>query len=163
MMRLMRSMLAFWNAKNPKEKKLIFIVSGLVLTLLLLVMWFIPIIHERQQLIKLLPELRHQITLAEVQAHQISLLTDQQDKVSEPEISLEMLKENLISVGLNPKKIIAQKNNIILEFDNTSFSKLIGWSHDAQIKFHLVVVDASISPLNQLDQVNAILTYKKLI
>jgi type II secretory pathway component PulM len=156
-------MLAFWNAKNPKEKKLIFIVSGLVLTLLLLVMWFIPIIHERQQLIKLLPELRHQITLAEVQAHQISLLTDQQDKVSEPEISLEMLKENLISVGLNPKKIIAQKNNIILEFDNTSFSKLIGWSHDAQIKFHLVVVDASISPLNQLDQVNAILTYKKLI
>jgi type II secretory pathway component PulM len=156
-------MLAFWNAKNAKEKKLIFIVSGLVLTLLLLVMWFIPIIHERQQLIKLLPELRHQITLAEVQAHQISLLTDQQDKVSEPEISLEMLKENLISVGLNPKKIIAQKNNIILEFDNTSFSKLIGWSHDAQIKFHLVVVDASISPLNQLDQVNAILTYKKLI
>lgn len=163
MMRLMRSMLAFWNAKNPKEKKLIFIVSGLVLTLLLLVMWFIPIIHERQQLIKLLPELRHQITLAEVQAHQISLLTDQQDKVSELEISLEMLKENLISVGLNPKKIIAQKNNIILEFENTSFSKLIGWSHDAQIKFHLVVVDASISPLNQLDQVNAILTYKKLI
>lgn len=163
MMRLTRSMLAFWNAKNAKEKKLIFIVSGLVLTLLLLVMWFIPIIHERQQLIKLLPELRHQITLAEVQAHQISLLTDQQDKVSEPEISLEMLKENLISVGLNPKKIIAQKNNIILEFENTSFSKLIGWSHDAQIKFHLVVVDASISPLNQLDQVNAILTYKKLI
>ncbi len=163
MMRLTRSLLAFWNAKNAKEKKLIFIVSGLVLTLLLLVMWFIPIIHERQQLIKLLPELRHQITLAEVQAHQISLLTDQQDKVSEPEISLEMLKENLISVGLNPKKIIAQKNNIILEFENTSFSKLIGWSHDAQIKFHLVVVDASISPLNQLDQVNAILTYKKLI
>jgi type II secretory pathway component PulM len=163
MMRLTRSLLAFWNAKNPKEKKLIFIVSGLVLTLLLLVMWFIPIIHERQQLIKLLPELRHQITLAEVQAHQISLLTDQQDKVSEPEISLEMLKENLISVGLNPKKIIAQKNNIILKFENTSFSKLIGWSHDAQIKFHLVVVDASISPLNQLDQVNAILTYKKLI
>ncbi len=163
MMRLTRSMLAFWNAKNAKEKKLTFIVSGLVLTLLLLVMWFIPIIHERQQLIKLLPELRHQITLAEVQAHQISLLTDQQDKVSEPEISLEMLKENLISVGLNPKKIIAQKNNIILEFENTSFSKLIGWSHDVQIKFHLVVVDASISPLNQLDQVNAILTYKKLI
>lgn len=162
-MRLTRSLLAFWNAKNAKEKKLTFIVSGLVLTLLLLVMWFIPIIHERQQLIKLLPELRHQITLAEVQAHQISLLTDQQDKVSEPEISLEMLKENLISVGLNPKKIIAQKNNIILKFENTSFSKLIGWSHDAQIKFHLVVVDASISPLNQLDQVNAILTYKKLI
>ena len=163
MMRLTRSMLAFWNAKNAKEKKPTFIVSGLVLTLLLLVMWFIPIIHERQQLIKLLPELRHQITFAEVQAHQISLLTDQQDKVSEPEISLEMLKENLISVGLNPKKIIAQKNNIILKFENTSFSKLIGWSHDAQIKFHLVVVDASISPLNQLDQVNASLTYKKLI
>lgn len=163
MMRLTRSMLAFWNAKNAKEKKLTFIVSGLVLTLLLLVIWFIPIIHERQQLIKLLPELRHQVTLAEVQAHQISLLTDQQDKVSEPEISLEILKENLISVGLNPKKIVAQKNNIILEFENTSFSKLIGWSHDAQIKFHLVVADASISPLNQLDQVNAILTFKKLI
>ncbi len=163
MMRLTRSMLAFWNAKNAKEKKLTFIVIGLVLTLLLLVMWFIPIIHERQQLIKLLPELRHQVTLAEVQAHKISLLTDQQDMVSEPEISLEILKKNLISAGLNPQKIVAEKNNIILEFENTSFSKLIGWSHDAQIKFHLVVADASISPLNQLDQVNAILTFKKLI
>lgn len=163
MMRLMRSMLAFWNAKNVKEKKLIFVVSGLVLTLLLLIIWFIPIIHERQQLIKLLPELRHQITLAEVQAHQISLLTDQQDKVSEPEISLEMLKENLISVGLNPKKIVTQKNNITLEFENSSFSNLITWLHDAQINFHIVVVDASISPLNQLDQVNAILIFKKLI
>ncbi len=163
MMRLTRSMLAFWNAKNAKEKKLTFIVSGLVLTLLLLVIWFIPIIHERQQLIKLLPELRHQVTLAEVQAHKISLLTDQQDMVSEPEISLEILKKNLISAGLNPQKIVAQKNNIILEFENTSFSNLITWSHDAQIKFHLVVADASISPLNQLDQVNAILTFKKLI
>lgn len=163
MMRLTRSMLAFWNAKNAKEKKLTFIVSRLVLTLLLLVIWFIPIIHERQQLIKLLPELRHQVTLAEVQAHKISLLTDQQDMVSEPEISLEILKKNLISAGLNPQKIVAQKNNIILEFENTSFSNLITWSHDAQIKFHLVVADASISPLNQLDQVNAILTFKKLI
>ncbi len=162
-MRLTRSLLAFWNAKNVKEKKLTFIVSGLVLTLLLLVMWFIPIIHERQQLIKLLPELRHQVTLAEVQAHKISLLTDQQDKASEPEISLEVLKKNLISVGLNPQKIVAQKNNIILEFENTSFSNLITWSHDAQINFHMVVVNESISPLNQLDQVNAILTFKKLI
>ncbi len=163
MMRLMRSMLAFWNAKNAKEKKLTFIVSRLVLTLLLLVIWFIPIIHERQQLIKLLPELRHQVTLAEVQAHKISLLTDQQDKASEPEISLEILKKNLIFAGLNPQKIVAQKNNIILEFENTSFSNLITWSHDAQINFHMVVVNASISPLNQLDQVNAILTFKKLI
>ncbi len=163
MMRLMRSMLAFWNAKNVKEKKLIFVVSGLVLTLLLLIIWFIPIIHERQQLIKLLPELRHQVTLAIAQAHQISLLTDQHDQVSEPEISLEMLKKNLISVGLNPKKIVTQKNNITLEFENSSFSNLITWLHDAQINFHIVVVDASISPLNQLDQVNAILIFKKLI
>lgn len=107
--------------------------------------------------------MRHQVTLAEVQAQKISLLTEQQDQVSKPEISLEMLKKNLISVGLNPKKIVTQKNNITLEFENSSFSNLITWLHDAQINFHIVVVDASISPLNQLDQVNAILIFKKLI
>ncbi len=108
MKRLMKSMLAFWNAKNTKEKKLIFVVSGLVLTLLLLIIWFIPIIHERQQLIKLLPELRHQVTLAEVQAQKISLLTEQQDQVSKPEISLEMLKKNY-SRSDKKREVIAQK------------------------------------------------------
>ena len=137
--------------------------GGLVLALLLSVIWLIPIVHERQELSKQLPELRHQVALATAQAHEISLLTDQHNQENETEISLEMLRQNLIAVGLNPKKIFAKKNNITLEFENSSFSNLITWSHDAQIIFHIVVVDASISPLNQLDQVHAILIFKKLI
>ena len=160
MKRLIKPAVIFWETRSAKGKNLFFIGCGCILVITLCLLWLIPIIHERQQLTKQLPVLRNQVARAALQSHQISLLIDERDQ--EPEISIENLQKNLIAVGLHPKKIFFHANNIEIEFENSSFSKLIRWSHDAQINFHIVVAEASIAPLNELDQVHAVLIFKKL-
>jgi type II secretory pathway component PulM len=160
MKNMMKPAVIFWEIRSVKEKNLFFIGCGFILATTLWLLWLIPIIHERQHLTKQLPILRNQVARAALQSHQISLLIDQQDQ--EPEISLENLQKNLIAVGLHPKKILFHENNIEIEFEDSSFSKLIRWSYDAQINFHIVVAEASIAPLNEIDQVHAILIFKKL-
>lgn len=160
MKRLIKPAVIFWEIRSAKEKNLFFIGCGCILVITLCLLWLIPIIQERQQLTKQLPVLRNQVARAALQSHQISLLIDERDQ--EPEISIENLQKNLIAVGLHPKKILFHANNIEIEFENSSFSKLIRWSHDAQINFHIVVAEASIAPLNEIDQVHAILIFKKL-
>lgn len=157
---VMKPAVIFWEIRSTKEKNRFFKGCGFILATTLCLLWLISVIHERQQLTKQLPVLRNQVARAALQSHQISLLIDEQDQ--EPEISIENLQKNLIAVGLHLKKIIIHENNIEIECEDCSFSKLIKWTYDAQINFHIVVVEASITPLNEIDQVHAILIFKKL-
>lgn len=156
----MNQIMIFWQIKSEPEKIKRLLVAACLLLLIIIVLWLYPMIKEREQLGQQLPELRHQLVLAYALAQKISQLEDLPPQTSDT--SMEALQKSLAKAGLVTNKVRFEKQVIIIEFEKISFSNLVKWTHDAQIFFQLLVLEASILPLDQLDKVNAILTFKKL-
>lgn len=151
----------FWQIKSAPEKMRRRIATGFIFIVAIGVMWLYPLLKEREQLSQQLPELRHQLTLAYALTQKISQFADSTTQT--PDISAAAIQKNLTTAGLIPHQVRVDNQVIKLEFAKVSFSNLIKWTHDAQIYFHLIVIEANIFPLDQLDQVHAILIFKKLI
>lgn len=160
MIKRMNQIMIFWQIKSEPEKIKRLLVGACLLLLAFSVLWLYPMMRERAQLGQQLPELRHQLVLAYALAQQISKLEDLPPQTSDT--SLEAIQNSLTKTGLVTNKVRFEKQVITMEFEKISFSTLVKWTHDAQIFFHILVLEASIVPLDQLDQVNAILTFKKL-
>lgn len=156
----MHQLMIFWQIKSEPEKIKRLLVGASLLLLSISVLWLYPMLKEREQLRQQLPELRHQLVLAYALAQKISQLED--IPIQTTDTSMEAIQKSLTKVGLLTNKVRLENQAIIIEFEKISFSNLVKWTHDAQVFFQLLVLEASILPLNQLDQVNAILTLKKL-
>ena len=160
MKKRMHQLMIFWQIKSKPEKIKRLLVGACLLLLVISVLWFYPMLKEREQLSQQLPELRHQLVLAYALAQKISQLEDV--PIQTTDTSIEAIQKSLTKLGLVTNKVRLENQVIIIEFEKISFSNLVKWTHDAQVFFQLLVLEASILPLNQLDQVNAILTFKKL-
>ena len=156
----MHQLIIFWQIKSEPEKIKRLLVGAFLLLLIISVLWLYPMLKEREQLSQQLPELRHQLVLAYALAQKISQLED--IPIQTTDTSMEAIQKSLTKLGLVTNKVRLENQVIIIEFEKISFSNLVKWTHDAQVFFQLLVLEASILPLNQLDQVNAILTFKKL-
>lgn len=156
----MHQLMIFWQIKSEPEKIKRLLVGASLLLLSISVLWLYPMLKEREQLRQQLPELRHQLVLAYALAQKISQLED--IPIQTTDTSMEAIQKSLTKLGLVTNKVRLENQVIIIEFEKISFSNLVKWTHDAQVFFQLLVLEASILPLNQLDQVNAILTFKKL-
>jgi len=156
----MYQLMIFWQIKSEPEKIKRLLVGASLLLLSISVLWLYPMLKEREQLRQQLPELRHQLVLAYALAQKISQLEDIQ--IQTTDTSMEAIQKSITKLGLVTNKVRLENQVIIIEFEKISFSNLVKWTHDAQVFFQLLVLEASILPLNQLDQVNAILTFKKL-
>lgn len=156
----MNQIMIFWQIKSEPEKIKRLLVGACLLLLVISVLWLYPMLKEREQLSQQLPELRQQLVLAYALAQKISQLEDV--PIQTTDISLEAIQKSLAKAGLVTNKVRFEKQIIIIEFEKISFSSLVKWTHDAQLFFQLLVIEASILPLDKLDQVNAILTFKKL-
>ena len=156
----MNQLMIFWQIKSEPEKIKRLLVVACLLLLVISVLWLYPMLKEREQLSQQLPELRHQLVLAYALAQKISQLEDV--SIQTTDTSMEAIQKSLTKLGLVTNKVRLDNQVIIIEFEKISFSTLVKWTHDAQVLFQLLVLEASILPLNQLDQVNAILTFKKL-
>ena len=156
----MHQLMIFWQIKSEPEKIKRLLVGACLLLLVISVLWLYPMLKEREQLSQQLPELRHQLVLAYALAQKISQLEDV--PIQTTDTSVEAIQKNLTKLGLVTNKVRLDNQVIIIEFEKISFSNLVKWTHDAQLFFQLLVLEASILPLDQLDQVNAILTFKKL-
>jgi type II secretory pathway component PulM len=160
MKKSINQLMIFWQIKSEPEKIKRLLVGACVLLLLISVLWLYPMLKEREQLSQQLPELRHQLVLAYALAQKISQLEDV--PIQTTDTSMEAIQKSLTKLGLVTNKVRLDNQVIIIEFEKISFSTLVKWTHDAQLFFQFLVLEASILPLNQLDQVNAILTFKKL-
>jgi len=160
MIKRMNQIIIFWQIKSELEKIKILLVGACLLLLAISMLWLYPMMKEREQLGQQLPELRHQLALAYTLAQKISQLEDLPTQTSDT--SLEAIQKSLTKAGLVANKVRYEKKIITIEFEKISFSTLVKWTHDAQIFYQLLVLEASIVPLNQRDQVNAILTFKKI-
>jgi type II secretory pathway component PulM len=160
MKKRMHQLIIFWQIKSEPEKIKRLLVGASLLLLSISVLWLYPMLKEREQLSQQLPELRHQLVLAYALAQKISQLED--IPIQTTDTSMEAIQKSLTKLGLVTNKVRLENQVIIIEFEKISFSNLVKWTHDAQVFFQLLVLEASILPLNQLDQVNAILTFKKL-
>jgi len=160
MKKRMHQLMIFWQIKSKPEKIKRLLVGAFLLLLIISVLWLYPMLKEREQLSQQLPELRHQLVLAYALAQKISQLEDV--PIQTTDTSMEAIQKSLTKLGLVTNKVRFDNQVIIIEFEKISFSTLVKWTHDAQVLFQLLVLEASILPLNQLDQVNAILTFKKL-
>jgi type II secretory pathway component PulM len=160
MKKSMNQLMIFWQIKSEPEKIKRLLVGACLLLLLISVLWLYPMLKEREQLSQQLPELRHQLVLAYALAQKISQLEDV--PIQTTDTSMEAIQKSLTKLGLVTNKVRLDNQVIIIEFKKISFSTLVKWTHDAQVFFQLLVLEASILPLDQLDQVNAILTFKKL-
>lgn len=156
----MHQLMIFWQIKSEPEKIKRLLVGASLLLLSISVLWLYPMLKEREQLRQQLPELRHQLVLAYALAQKISQLED--IPIQTTDTSMEAIQKSLTKLGLVTNKVRLENQAIIIEFEKISFSNLVKWTHDVQVLFQLLVLEASILPLNQLDQVNAILTFKKL-
>ena len=156
----MHQLMIFWQIKSEPEKIKRLLVGACLLLLVISVLWLYPMLKEREQLRQQLPELRHQLVLAYALAQKISQLEDV--PIQTTDTSVEAIQKSLTKLGLVTNKVRLDNQVIIIEFEKISFSNLVKWTHDAQLFFQLLVLEASILPLDQLDQVNAILTFKKL-
>ncbi len=156
----MHQLMIFWQIKSEPEKIKRLLLAACLLLLVISVLWLYPMLKEREQLRQQLPELRHQLVLAYALAQKISQLEDV--PIQTTDTSIEAIQKSLTKLGLVTNKVRLDNQVIIIEFEKISFSTLVKWTHDAQVLFKLLVLEASILPLNQLDQVNAILTFKKL-
>lgn len=160
MKKSINQLMIFWQIKSEPEKIKRLLVGACVLLLLISVLWLYPMLKEREQLSQQLPELRHQLVLAYALAQKISQLEDV--PIQTTDTSMEAIQKSLTKLGLVTNKVRLDNQVIIIEFEKISFSTLVKWTHDAQLFFQFLVLEASILPLDQLDQVNAILTFKKL-
>jgi type II secretory pathway component PulM len=160
MKKRMHQLMIFWQIKSEPEKIKRLLVGACLLLLVISVLWLYPMLKEREQLRQQLPELRHQLVLAYALAQKISQLEDV--PIQTTDTSVEAIQKSLTKLGLVTNKVRLDNQVIIIEFEKISFSNLVKWTHDAQLFFQLLVLEASILPLDQLDQVNAILTFKKL-
>jgi type II secretory pathway component PulM len=160
MKKRMHQLMIFWQIKSEPEKIKRLLVGACLLLLIISVLWLYPMLKEREQLSQQLPELRHQLVLAYALAQKISQLEDV--PIQTTDTSMEAIQKSLTKLGLVTNKVRLDNQVIIIEFEKISFSNLVKWTHDAQVFFQLLVLEASILPLDQLDQVNAILTFKKL-
>jgi type II secretory pathway component PulM len=160
MKKSINQLMIIWQIKSEPEKIKRLLVGACLLLLVISVLWLYPMLKEREQLSQQLPELRHQLVLAYELAQKISQLEDV--PIQTTDTSMEAIQKSLTKLGLVTNKVRFDNQVIIIEFEKISFSTLVKWTHDAQVLFQLLVLEASILPLNQLDQVNAILTFKKL-
>ena len=160
MKKRMHQLMIFWQIKSEPEKIKRLLVVACLLLLVISVIWLYPMLKEREQLSQQLPELRHQLVLAYALAQKISQLED--GPIQTIDTSMEAIQKSLTKLGLVANKVRLDNQVIIIEFEKISFSNLVKWTHYAQLFFQLLVLEASILPLDQLDQVNAILTFKKL-
>lgn len=154
---------AFWNARNPREQRLLGIgltVAGLGLVYLLLID---PALQGREQLHKSLPGLRQQVAELRVLAQEAEALPEPADSAAPdtPPLTRASVEAALQGKGLTPENLSVGAGTVRVQLASVSFGSLIGWLDAMQSTHGLAVSEANIVAQAQADLVDATLTLQK--
>jgi general secretion pathway protein M len=150
----------YWNARAPRERRILAALGGVVLLALLYLLLIEPAVSGRQQLQKTLPALRSQVSQVQGMSRELSATKPASQANVQP-ATKESIEASLARVGLKPQSVTVSAELIRVQLNGVSFSALSAWIDQVAKALAISVTEASIVAQTQPDIVSATLTLRQ--
>jgi general secretion pathway protein M len=146
---------AWWDERNPREKRLLSI-GGLVVVLVVFYSMLIsPAMDGVAAIRGSLPAMKHDLAAMEGQAEEAKRLAGAAQAVSPTGDSLNSaIQSSLSDRGLSATKVQMAGNAVDIELKNVSFGAWVRWLDDMRKQMKLHVTQAQIKPTEHVGRVD---------
>lgn len=160
--RSLQSFSGAWEARAPRERRILATGAGFVLLVLVWLLLIDPAMTARANLQKTVPALRQQVASLQAMAREAAMVTAQASNTASLQAQTqESIEAGLAARGLKAQSIVLSGDVVRVQFNAASYSALLDWVAGVQRSAAMVMVEASITALEQADQVNATLTLRQ--
>jgi general secretion pathway protein M len=149
--------LAWWLARSDQERKTLSIGAAVLLVALAYLVLLAPALEGRAELRRSLPQLRQQAAQLRALADEARTLAAAPAPQVAP-LTRETLQARLTAHGMTPASLAVGGDGAKLQLSNVSFANLMAWLDAERRENRIAVVDAAITGLPVVGQVDASLT-----
>ncbi len=162
-MSVMGSFRAFWNARQPREQRILALGAVLVLLLLLWQLLIEPATEGRSRWQRTLPTLRSQLAhLRALAAERPTLPSTGATAASAAEFSRASIERSLKDKGLEVQNLTLSDSGVSANFNNVTFAALTEWLQQLPSSVPLRVSEARITARDIPGRVDAQLNLQRL-
>jgi general secretion pathway protein M len=149
-----------WLARTEQERRFLSVGAGVVLLALLYIIFLAPALNGRVQLNKDLPRLRQDAAQMQALGAEAAQLAHQPVVQLVP-MSKETLTASLAARSIVPVNLAMTGDFAKLQVKDASFANLVTWLDAQRRESRISVQDASVTAVNELGQVDAVLTLRQ--
>jgi general secretion pathway protein M len=150
----------YWDARAPRERRILGALGALVLLALLYLLLIEPALSGREQLRKSLPALRGQVSQVQGMARELSATKPSAGAEVQP-ATRENIEASLTRAGLKAQSVNVSGELTRVQLNNVSFAALSAWLDQVAKALGISVTEAAIVAQAQADIVNATLTLRQ--
>jgi len=150
----------FWSMRDARERKVLIATSLLLLLTLIYAMLIAPALNGREQLSKSLPQLRQQVAQLQALSKKATELSGKPRQTVE-NISRENMAAALARNNLKSQTLHLNGDHVTLRLTSASFASTLSWLNEMQTTAQLIVLEAKIVALPQLDKVDVTMTLRQ--
>jgi general secretion pathway protein M len=149
-----------WLARTEQERRFLSAGAAVVLLALVYVIFVAPALNGRTQLNKDLPRLRQDA--AQMQA----LALDAAQLAHQPPVQLVPMSKESLTASLGTRSIVPVSLSMTgdyakLQLKDASFANVVSWLDAQRRENRISVQDATITAVNDVGQVDAVLTLRQ--
>ncbi len=145
-----------WNARQPRERRILSLGAALLLLLLIWLLLIEPASEGRMRWRQVLPTLRSQLAQMRAIASEITALPARATSVAPlADVSRPSLERSLKDKGLEIQNLAVSDSSVSVSFSNVTFAALTEWLQQVQSSVRLIVTDATITARDLPGRVDA--------
>ena len=146
--------------RNARERKVLIIASGLLLSALIYIFLIAPALNGRKQMNMSLPLLRQQVAQLQALSKKAAELSGKPVQTVE-NISREDIAASLARNNLESQTLHLNGDYVTVRLASVSFASTLSWLNDMQTSTQLFVHEAKIVALTQPDKVDVTMTLRQ--
>ncbi|MGI4847721.1 MAG: type II secretion system protein GspM [Janthinobacterium lividum] len=160
--RSLQSLASSWDRRPPRERRTLVLGAAFLALILAWLVLIAPAQGARANLEKTVPVLREQVAALQTMAREAALVTAQAGNAAALEAqSQQSIEAGLSAQGLKPQSVVLSGDVVRVQLAAVSYTTLLEWVSSVQRSAAMSMVEASITALEQTDQVNATLTLRQ--
>ena len=151
---------SFWDARTPRERRILAVGGGLLLLVLCWLLLIEPALQGREQWKKALPALR--ADYAQMQSLSQQAASAPAPSAAAPAPDRAAIERGLADHGMKAQSLNVSEDGVRVTLTDVSFSALTDWMQQVQRDAQLVVDVAGITARDRIDRVDANLSLRRL-
>lgn len=158
---LKQTLMAFWEQRNQRERRMLIAAIAAVLAALFYMLLIDPAISGRGDLEKKLPVLRQQLAELQSLSKEATALSGKAAAAPAATVTRESIEASLARRGLKPQSVSLTGEIAKVQLPSASFAGLVDWLEETQRTARMSVVEANVEALTEADMVKATLTLRQ--
>ncbi|MBC3934968.1 type II secretion system protein M [Undibacterium sp. CY7W] len=157
---LLAQFFLYWNARNPREQKMLSAAAVVLLLTLLFMILIDPALSGVARLQKEIPQNRQKLAEMTAMNNQYAQLAANLNQMVEP-VSRESIENSLSARGMKAQTLSVVDEVVRLQIQSASYANVMEWLVELQKSARVVVDEAKLNALPETGQVNVNLTLRQ--